>query len=94
MISKCITYIKGTIPTVYFMCSFCQHGKHVGRFLSIISNPDVMPWDAEGCPGDVEPGGGCEELVGVFAGAEEGDELLELRGVFGADVGGLADEVL
>ena len=53
-----------------------------------------MSWNSKRCPGDVEPGGGGEELVGVGVGAEEVNQKVELRGVFGADVGGLADEVL
>ena len=53
-----------------------------------------MSWGAEGSPGDVKPAGGGQELVGVFTGAEEVNEALELLGVFGADVGSLAKEVL
>ena len=53
-----------------------------------------MSWGAEGSPGDVKPAGAGQELVGVFTGAEEVDEALKLLGVFGADVGSLAKEVL
>jgi len=53
-----------------------------------------MSWGAEGIPRDVEPAGGGKELVGIFTGLEEGDEALELGGIFGADIGGLAKEVL
>ena len=49
---------------------------------------------SEGRPGDVEPGGGCQELVGEGMTAEEGDETLELGGVTGTDVGSLAEQVL
>ena len=48
----------------------------------------------EGVPGDVEPGGAGEELVGEGVGFEEVDEALELGGIFGADVGGLTKKVL
>ena len=50
-------------------------------------------WD-EGTPRDVEPAGAGEELVGQIVSLEEGHEALELQGVLGADVGGLAEEVL
>ena len=53
-----------------------------------------MSWGAEGIPRDVEPAGGGKELVGIGAGAKEGDEALELLRVFGADIGGLTKEVL
>jgi len=49
---------------------------------------------AGGVPGDVEPAGAGEELVGVFTTAEERDETLELLRVAGADVGGAALKVL
>ena len=48
----------------------------------------------EGVPGDVEPGGAGEELVGEGVGFEEVDEALELDRIFRADVGGLAEKVL
>ena len=53
-----------------------------------------MAGRAERTPRDVEPAGAGEELVGVFAGAEEVDQTLELARVLGADVGSLAEEVL
>jgi hypothetical protein len=53
-----------------------------------------MSWGAEGIPRDVEPAGGGKELVGIFTSLEEGDEALELGGVFGTDVGSLAKKVL
>ena len=43
----------------------------------IIPNLDVMSWDAEGIPGDVQPAGAGEELVGEFTGFEEVDKMLE-----------------
>jgi len=42
----------------------------------------------------VEPAGAGQELVGVFTGAKEVHEALELAGVLGADVGGLALQML
>ena len=42
----------------------------------------------------MEPTIAGEELVGIFTTAEERDQTVELGGVFGADVGGLANEVL
>jgi hypothetical protein len=42
----------------------------------------------------MEPAGAGEELVGIFTTAEERDQTVELGGVFGADVSGLANEVL
>ena len=53
-----------------------------------------MSRSAEGIPRDVEPAGAGQELVGVFTGAEEVNEALELARVFRADVGSLAKEVL
>ena len=48
----------------------------------------------EGVPGDVEPAGARQQLVGVRRGLEEIHEALELGWVFRADVGCLAAEVL
>jgi hypothetical protein len=48
----------------------------------------------ERIPGDVEPGGAGEELVGEGVGFEEVDEALELDRIFRADVGGLAEKML
>ena len=42
----------------------------------------------------MEPGGAGEELIGEGVGLEEVDEALELGGIFGVDVGGLAKKVL
>ena len=41
--------------------------------LLVITDADVVAGRAEGVPGDVEPGGGGQQLVGVVAGAEEVD---------------------
>ena len=62
--------------------------------LFIISYPDVVSRDAEGVPRDVEPPVAGEELVGEFVSLEEGNEALELLRILGADVGGLAEQVL
>ena len=53
-----------------------------------------MSWGGEGVPGNVEPAAGSQELVGVLAAAEEVDQPLELRWVFGTDVGSLTQQVL
>ena len=53
-----------------------------------------MPWNAEGCPRDVEPAGAGQKLVGILTCLEERDQALELLGVLGTDVGGTAVEVL
>ena len=53
-----------------------------------------MPWRGEGSPRDVEPAGARQELVGVLPVSEEVHEFCELRRIFRADVGSLADKVL
>ena len=53
-----------------------------------------MAGNGEGRPGDVEPAGAGEELVGMFTCLEERDEALELPRVLGADIGSAALEVL
>ena len=53
-----------------------------------------MSRSAKRIPGDVEPAVASQELVGESMGLQEVDEALELARVLGADVGGLADEVL
>lgn len=60
----------------------------------VVPKPHEMSWGAEGIPRDVEPAGGSKELVGIFTSLEEGDEVLELGGVLGADVDGLSKKVL
>ena len=53
-----------------------------------------MAGRGEGIPGDVEPGGGGQELVGKLPVSEEVDQCMELRRVFRTNVGSLADQVL
>ena len=53
-----------------------------------------MSWGAEGIPRDVEPAGGGKELVGIFTSLEEGDEVLKLGWILGADIGSLSKKVL
>ena len=60
----------------------------------VVTEADEMAGRTEGSPGDVEPAGACQELVGIFTIAEERDQTVELGGVLGADVGSLANEVL
>ena len=48
----------------------------------------------EGIPGDVEPAGAGEELVGQGVGLEEVDKALELARILGTDVGSLAEQML
>jgi len=60
----------------------------------VVPDADVMPRDAEGVPGDVEPAIARQQLVGIGAGLEEIHEALELRGVLRADVGSLTAEML
>ena len=60
----------------------------------VVPDADVMPRDAEGAPGDVEPAIADEELVGVGVCLQEIDQALELSRVARADVGSLAEEVL
>ena len=53
-----------------------------------------MAGRSEWHPGDVEPAGAGQELVGIFTTAEERDQTVELGGVLGADVDGATNEVL
>ena len=53
-----------------------------------------MAGNAEGFPRYMEPAGAGEELVGILTCLKERDELLELLRILGADVGGLALQVL
>ena len=53
-----------------------------------------MSWCCEGIPGNVEPTGAGQELVGVFTGAKEVNKALELLRVARADVGSLALQML
>jgi len=60
----------------------------------VVAEADEVAGGGEGRPGDVEPAGAGQQLVGIGAGAEEIDQALELARVLGADVGSLAKEVL
>ena len=53
-----------------------------------------MPGGGEGVPGDVEPAVAREQLIGVWAGLQILNQLLEFRWVCGADVGCLTQKVL
>ena len=53
-----------------------------------------MSRSGERRPGNMEPAGAGQELVGVFTSAEEVDQALELVRVLGSDVGGLSQQVL
>ena len=53
-----------------------------------------MAGRTEGSPRDVEPVGAGQELVGQLVMAQELHQLLELRGILGADVCSLALHVL
>ena len=66
----------------------------MGWFSFVVPNSDVVAGGGEGRPGDVEPAGAGQQLVGIVAGAEEVHQALELARVFGADVGSLAEQVL
>ena len=70
------------------------HGESRGLLSFVVPYPDIVAGGTEGRPGDVEPAGAGEELVGQGVMAEEIDQRLELRGVARADVGSLAQEVL
>jgi len=61
---------------------------------AIVADADVAAGLGEGCPGDVEPAGACQELVGAGVGLQQLHEALELRRVARADVGCLPREVL
>jgi len=62
--------------------------------LFIMPNSNVMPGRIKRIPRDVKPAVSCQELVGVFTGAEAVDKPLELARVLGTDVGSLAELVL
>ena len=61
---------------------------------AVVSYPDDVSGLGEGVPGDVEPAGARQQLVGVRRGLEEIHEALELSRVARADVGSLAEKVL
>ena len=60
----------------------------------VVAEAEIVAGWGEGCPRDVEPAGAGQELVGEGVVAQEVDQVLELRGVFRADVGSLAEQVL
>ena len=62
--------------------------------LFVVVDADEVAGSSEGCPGDVEPIGTGQELVGKGVGLQERDQALKLSGVLGADIGSLALEVL
>ena len=53
-----------------------------------------MAGSGKGVPGDMEPVGAGEELVGEGVGLEEVDKALELSRIFRTDIGSLTDQVL
>ena len=53
-----------------------------------------MAGRGERIPGNMEPVGAREELVGEGVGLEEVDETLELNRIFGADVSSLTNQML
>lgn len=65
-----------------------------GYLLLVITEADEMAGRTEGRPRDVEPVGGCQELVGQGVGLQKRNQAVELGGVFRADVGSLTEEVL
>ena len=65
-----------------------------GYLLLVVIDADEVAGWSEGRPGDVEPAGAGEELVGQGVGLQERDQALELGGILGTDVGGLAEQVL
>ena len=65
-----------------------------GLLLLVVPYPDEVAGRGCGVPGDVEPAGAGQELVGLFTTAQEVDEALELPRVAGADIGGLAETML
>ena len=67
---------------------------HTRACLPIVSYADVVAGWGIGVPGDVEPAGACEQLVGVRVCPEERYEQVELLGVLRSDVGCLAGEML
>ena len=61
---------------------------------AVVAEADEVSGLGEGVPGDVEPGGARQELVGVGAGLKECHEALELGMILRADVSCLTAEVL
>ena len=63
-------------------------------FLFVIPGSDEVAGEGEWIPGNVKPARAGQELVIQIVSLEEGDEVLKLGWILGADVGGLAKEVL
>ena len=61
---------------------------------SVVAKADEVSGLGEGVPGDVEPAGARQQLVGVRRGLEEIHEALEQGWVLRADIGCLTAEVL
>ena len=61
---------------------------------AVVAETDEVAGLGEGAPGDVEPGGARQQLIGIGAGLEEIHEALELSRVGRADVGCLTSRVL
>ena len=81
-------------PTL--LCTFIPEiHASLGECLSLVvpNSDEVARW-AEGCPGDVEPAGAGQELVGILTLFQERDKALELLRVTRADVGSTALQVL
>lgn len=62
--------------------------------LLVVPDADHVPRCAEGIPGDMEPVGGGEQLVGVLPGFQKRHEVVKLCRVHGPYVGRLSVEVL
>ena len=62
--------------------------------LFVVADADVAAGRGERIPGNMEPVGAREELVGEGVGLEEVDQALELSRIFGADVSSLTNQVL
>ena len=60
----------------------------------VVTDADIMSGNAKWTPGDVEPAGAGQELVGQGVVAQKIDEQLELGWILGTDVGGLALKML
>lgn len=65
-----------------------------GVLLLVVPKPNKVAGFGEGSPRDMEPAVAGQKLVGVFAGAEEVNQALELARVLRTDVGSLAEQVL
>ena len=68
--------------------------KSRGLLLLVVPYLDIITGRTEGSPGDVEPAGAGQELVGILTLFQKRDQSLELLRVLGADVGSAALQVL